>query len=694
MLGRASHDSTEIASMWLSIVVLLATRQAPVLSRTQQSDVDWLKSKSEEPGVVKLPSGLMYKVLQSGPRNGKSPEISQGCVCEYRGTFTDGTQFDVGTAVFAPGSVIKGWMEAMQLMKLGDRWELYIPAELGYGDKGSGSDVPPGAALVFDLKLIELLKKKKKSLPPGQSRPESVCGSSMQCLAEYNGLSLQSVAGFVPPGGMSKSAIDDAWREATVDYRLRAAGSAVYDYGRAVCNVWLSGVIDNGIFGNDRFSDIAVAGALIGFMLLFIGIMTFAIASSLSQAEVEDEESEESHDDTPERKSKSMQKGASDKTCTTKDKSKCNKKSNKGKHAPCRTWRTPVVRISRTTSWLTCTLSALPLSLFCSEVGLFQGSVDVWCTKAFGAESKHQGDPAWLTFLVQSTGERPREGFALYSEFVDEDYDEEFADPSEPHRDPGREALMATTLKFFIVGGVDSPGLAKACEEFSAKSSPPSDHGPTSSAVALFLRWLENGGFGCRSIVKGAEATLFVSHSLMDVRRVKVLMPEEGARIMKLAQAQAEKAGWAKRGTDATAVDLSDNVAMEGIRSKIASKVSSIFRIEDFGLGSHELFVAKSSVGDPNIIPPRSKGEPNTVVTYNVLLNDQEFGGGVTYLEPWINSVELTAGMSVTFTPKLRHSRTQITNGTRYVLVGSCAFRSAATPLIEFVHKVSKLFLT
>jgi len=671
-----------MGSMWWSLAFFVATHQALVLSKMKQSDVDWLEAKSKQPGVVKLPSGLMYSVLQSGPRDGKSPTISQGCVCEYNGTTTDGNQFDAGTAVIAPGSVMKGLTEAMQLMKPGDRWELYIPSRLGYGDKGSEPEIPPGAALVFDLKLIELLEPKKKILPPGHTSPESACGSAIQCLNEYNGLSLQSIA-------TSESNVAIAWRQATLHYRLRAAGSAFYDYGRATCNIWLSGLIDNSIFGNDQFSDVAVAGGLVGYILLFTGIMAFVVASNLSQAEDQEGESEEEDEDAAQGKSKGEEKFVTDQAGKNNSYSKCSENTVKSKDAPCRTWRTPVARMSRITSWLTCTLAALPLSLFCSELGIFQGSLDAWCTKAFGAESKYQGDPAWLSLLVENGGERPREGFALYSEFVDEDYDEDLADPSEPHRDPSREALMATTMKIYVVAGPESLRLAEACEEFGAKSHLHFDHSRASSAVVLFLRWLEVGGFGCRSKISGAEATLFVSHSLMDVRRARLLMPEESAKIIKLAEAQAEKSGWANSYTDFAAVDLSRNVAVEGIQSQIASRVSSLLRVEDFGLNSHEWFVAKSSVNEPSNLNMYPDGEPNTVVTYNVLLNDQELGESVTYLEPYMDSAELVAGMSVTFASTLRHSSTQVANGTRYVLVGSCAFRSAATPLVGLGHKLS-----
>lgn len=114
-------------------------------------------------GVVSLPSGLLYKVLKAG--SGKTPQISTPCECHYKGTLIDGSQFDSSydrgePTTFAPNQVIKGWTEAMQLMKEGSKWELYIPSELAYGDRGAGGMIPGGAALVF---IIELLKVKGPS---------------------------------------------------------------------------------------------------------------------------------------------------------------------------------------------------------------------------------------------------------------------------------------------------------------------------------------------------------------------------------------------------------------------------------------------------------------------------------------------------------------------------------------------------
>jgi len=129
---------------------------------TSPDGVAWLAAKGAEADVVTLPSGLMYKVLTSSTKSGaKTPLAGTPCSCHYAGTLIDGTEFDSSykrgsPTTFAPNQVIKGWTEAMQIMREGDKWELYIPSELAYGDRGAGGMIPGGAPLVFTLDLIEV----------------------------------------------------------------------------------------------------------------------------------------------------------------------------------------------------------------------------------------------------------------------------------------------------------------------------------------------------------------------------------------------------------------------------------------------------------------------------------------------------------------------------------------------------------
>ena len=142
-------------------IIIIAFFFASALAGTTQEGRNWLDAKAKEDGVIKRESGLMYKVLVSSA-SGHSPLIDSKTICNYEGRLIDGTVFDSSfqrgkPATFAPKQVIKGWTEAMQLMKEGDTWELYLPSELAYGDRGVGSDIPPGAVLIFTLEMIEVL---------------------------------------------------------------------------------------------------------------------------------------------------------------------------------------------------------------------------------------------------------------------------------------------------------------------------------------------------------------------------------------------------------------------------------------------------------------------------------------------------------------------------------------------------------
>lgn len=126
---------------------------------TNEAGLKFLAAKKLEPDVVSLPSGLLYKELRPG--TGKTPTVDSPCECHYAGTLIDGTEFDSSynrgsPTTFAPNQVIKGWTEAMQLMKEGGKWELYIPSELAYGDRGAGGLIPGGSVLIFTLELLKV----------------------------------------------------------------------------------------------------------------------------------------------------------------------------------------------------------------------------------------------------------------------------------------------------------------------------------------------------------------------------------------------------------------------------------------------------------------------------------------------------------------------------------------------------------
>lgn len=129
-------------------------------AQNKASGEAFLAENAKKAGVVTLPSGLQYEVLAEG--SGKKPSATDRVQCHYEGTLIDGTVFDSSIkrgepAVFGVNQVIKGWVEALQLMQEGAKWRLYIPYDMAYGEHGAGEMIPPFSALVFDVELIKVL---------------------------------------------------------------------------------------------------------------------------------------------------------------------------------------------------------------------------------------------------------------------------------------------------------------------------------------------------------------------------------------------------------------------------------------------------------------------------------------------------------------------------------------------------------
>ena len=135
----------------------------------RKEGVEFLAANKTKEGIVTLPSGLQYKILTEG--TGPKPTSTDTVVCNYRGTLTSGTEFDSSYKRGQPASfpvigVIKGWTEALQLMPVGSKWQLFVPSELGYGDRGAGSDIGPGATLIFEVELLSIQSKDKTEAAP------------------------------------------------------------------------------------------------------------------------------------------------------------------------------------------------------------------------------------------------------------------------------------------------------------------------------------------------------------------------------------------------------------------------------------------------------------------------------------------------------------------------------------------------
>jgi FKBP-type peptidyl-prolyl cis-trans isomerase FklB len=121
--------------------------------------VAFLTENKKKEGVIVLPDGLQYRVLKEG--NGKKPKADETVTVNYRGTLIDGTEFDSSIkrgepSTFRVSGVIKGWTEALQLMPVGSKWQLFIPSELAYGERGAGEVIPPNSTLIFEVELLSI----------------------------------------------------------------------------------------------------------------------------------------------------------------------------------------------------------------------------------------------------------------------------------------------------------------------------------------------------------------------------------------------------------------------------------------------------------------------------------------------------------------------------------------------------------
>jgi FKBP-type peptidyl-prolyl cis-trans isomerase FklB len=136
---------------------------------------DFLAQNKTKEGVVALPDGLQYKILKEG--TGPKPAATDSVVCNYRGTLIDGTEFDSSykrgqPATFPVNGVIKGWTEAVQLMPVGSKWQLFVPADLAYGNHGAGPDIGPNATLIFEVELLSIQNKAAAQAPNPQAPPQ------------------------------------------------------------------------------------------------------------------------------------------------------------------------------------------------------------------------------------------------------------------------------------------------------------------------------------------------------------------------------------------------------------------------------------------------------------------------------------------------------------------------------------------
>ena len=128
----------------------------------------FLAANKGKEGVVTLPSGLQYKILTAG--KGPKPTADDSVVCNYRGTLINGTEFASSykrgePATFPVSGVIKGWTEALQLMPVGSKWQLFVPSDLAYGERGPSPEIGPNSTLIFEVELLSIQDKSKDKAP-------------------------------------------------------------------------------------------------------------------------------------------------------------------------------------------------------------------------------------------------------------------------------------------------------------------------------------------------------------------------------------------------------------------------------------------------------------------------------------------------------------------------------------------------
>ena len=159
--GDLKMEPAEMMAAIQSYMQRQADAAQSALADNLVASQEFLAQNAQNNGVVSLASGLQYLVLSSGPDGGASPTTTNTVLAHYHGTLLDGSVFDSSVdrgqpASFGVSQVIAGWTEALQLMKVGDKWRLFIPPNMAYGEASPTPAIPPNSALIFDVELLEV----------------------------------------------------------------------------------------------------------------------------------------------------------------------------------------------------------------------------------------------------------------------------------------------------------------------------------------------------------------------------------------------------------------------------------------------------------------------------------------------------------------------------------------------------------
>jgi FKBP-type peptidyl-prolyl cis-trans isomerase FklB len=183
--AKLEMSDDEVRATLMDLTKDLQAKQAEAAKeaseKNRKAGEEYLAANKGKEGVVALPDGLQYKILTPG--NGPKPSASDTVVCNYKGTLIDGKEFDSSykrgqPATFPVSGVIKGWTEALQMMPVGSKWQLFIPPDLAYGDRQAGPDITPGSTLVFEVELMSI--QPKTAAAPEGAAPEKAPDKSSE----------------------------------------------------------------------------------------------------------------------------------------------------------------------------------------------------------------------------------------------------------------------------------------------------------------------------------------------------------------------------------------------------------------------------------------------------------------------------------------------------------------------------------
>ncbi len=161
--GKALMTEQEVNDTLMAFQKEMTAKQAErlkeLVEKNKKEGEAFLADNKKKEGVITLPSGLQYKIIKEG--TGETPKLTDTVTTNYRGTLIDGTEFDSSyrreqPATFPVKGVIAGWTEALQLMKVGSKWQVFIPSNLAYGERGAGRDIGPNATLIFEVELLSI----------------------------------------------------------------------------------------------------------------------------------------------------------------------------------------------------------------------------------------------------------------------------------------------------------------------------------------------------------------------------------------------------------------------------------------------------------------------------------------------------------------------------------------------------------